>query len=240
MFIIIPLGGTGERFKKEGYNTPKAFIKIFNKPILYYLLDNLQLKKIDFIYIPYNKEYQEYNFENQLKQDYPHIFFKFLKLDFNTDGAAHTLNIALKHLDNIDDQPILSLDSDNYFSIDVINLWNGQNKIICIHDELNKPIYSYVKINDKNEIIEIKEKVKISNNACTGAYGFSSYKELLKYSQIILDKKIKQKNEYYTSNILSYMIDENHKFKIDLIEKKEWICLGTPIQVEEFKHNNYK
>jgi NDP-sugar pyrophosphorylase family protein len=66
MFIIIPLGGTGERFKKEGYDTPKALIKIFNKPILYYLLDNLQLKNIDFIYIPYNKEYQEYNFENQL------------------------------------------------------------------------------------------------------------------------------------------------------------------------------
>ena len=58
MFIIIPLGGTGERFKKEGYNIPKALIKIFNKPILYYLLDNLQLKNIDFIYIPYNKEYQ--------------------------------------------------------------------------------------------------------------------------------------------------------------------------------------
>jgi hypothetical protein len=54
----------------------------------------------------------------------------------------------------------------------------------------------------------------------SGRKNFHIYKELLKYSQIILDKKIKQKNEYYTSNILSYMIDENHKFKIDLIKKK--------------------
>ena len=51
MFIIIPLGGKGERFKKEKYEKPKALIPIFEKPILYYLLDNLDLKMIDFVYI---------------------------------------------------------------------------------------------------------------------------------------------------------------------------------------------
>ena len=54
---------------------------------------------------------------------------------------------------------------------------------------------------------------------------------LLNYSQIILDKKIKQKNEYYISNIISYMIQEKIKFKPCLIKKEEWICLGTPNQV---------
>ena len=47
MFIIIPLGGKGERFKKEKYEKPKALIPIFEKPILYYLLDNLDLKMIN-------------------------------------------------------------------------------------------------------------------------------------------------------------------------------------------------
>lgn len=237
MFLIIPLGGKGERFKKNNYSMPKALIKIFGKAILYYLLDNLNLTNINFVYIPYNKEYIHYHFEDQLKKDYPYINFKFLKLEYDTDGAAHTLNIALKNLNNIEDQPILSLDSDNFFSTDVISLWNGENKIICINDESNEPIYSYIKVNENNEIIEMKEKVKISNNACTGAYGFSSYKQLLKYSQIILDKKIKQKNEYYTSNIISYMINEKNKINIGLINKNEWHCLGTPIQLRQFYHN---
>ena len=43
MILLIPLGGIGERFSKNGYNLPKALINLFGKPILYYLLDNLYL-----------------------------------------------------------------------------------------------------------------------------------------------------------------------------------------------------
>ncbi len=46
MIIIIPLGGVGDRFKKYGYKNPKALIKIFGKPMLYYLLDSLNLKDV--------------------------------------------------------------------------------------------------------------------------------------------------------------------------------------------------
>ena len=47
----------------------------------------------------------------------------------------------------------------------------------------NEEIFSYVKLNNSLEVIEIKEKNKISNNACTGAYGFSSINDLKKYDQ---------------------------------------------------------
>ena len=234
MFIIIPLGGKGERFKKEKYEKPKALIPIFEKPILYYLLDNLDLKMIDFVYIPYHRDYEKYNFEDKLIQDYPHIIFKFYKLEYDTEGAAHTLNLALKQLNNIDDQPILSLDCDHFFTHNIVEKWNGENKLITIYDSEPTPIFSYVKIDIDQNIIDIKEKIKISDYACTGAYGFSSYKTLLNYSQIILDKQIKQKNEYYISNIIRYMIQEKIKFQQCLIEKEEWICLGTPKQVQDY------
>ena len=58
--------------------------------------------------------------------------------------------------------------------------WNGENCIFSFEDLTENPIYSYLKINDHNEILDIKEKEKISNNACTGAYGFSSINELKK------------------------------------------------------------
>ena len=53
--ILIPLGGTGQRFKKNGYTTPKALINVMGKPILYWLLDNLNTKQQ--IYIPYKNLY---------------------------------------------------------------------------------------------------------------------------------------------------------------------------------------
>ena len=39
MNIIIPLGGKGERFKKEGYISPKPLIKVLDKEIIFYVLD---------------------------------------------------------------------------------------------------------------------------------------------------------------------------------------------------------
>ena len=50
-------------------------------------------------------------------------------------------------------------------------------------NEDKNPIYSYIKINDKNQILEIKEKEKISYNANTGAYGFEDIKELYDFSK---------------------------------------------------------
>ena len=43
MIIIIPIGGIGQRFKENGYKKPKALINIYGKPIISYLLDNLNV-----------------------------------------------------------------------------------------------------------------------------------------------------------------------------------------------------
>jgi dTDP-glucose pyrophosphorylase len=235
MILLIPLGGTGERFKNYGYNEPKALIKIFGKPILYYLLDNLGDYPIDFIFIPYNNEYSKYRFEEQLIHDYPHIHFKFYKLLNNTEGAAQTINLALKTL-TIQDTPILCLDGDNFYSIDIVQLWNLQNKVFTFIDNNDNPIYSYIS-HENNKIIDIVEKQKISNYACTGAYGFNSYKKLLEYTQKVIDNNIKYKNEYYTSVVIKEMIKDNIDFNISIINIENYHCLGTPIQLKYFYHN---
>jgi len=50
MIIIIPIGGIGQRFKENGYKKPKALINIYGKPIISYLLDNLNTDNIDYIF----------------------------------------------------------------------------------------------------------------------------------------------------------------------------------------------
>ena len=85
MIVIIPIGGIGERFKKNKYSKPKCLIKIFGTTMINYLLDNLDLKNIEYVFIPYNQEYSKYNFEDNIKKEYPHIKFKFLLLTENLD-----------------------------------------------------------------------------------------------------------------------------------------------------------
>ncbi len=236
MILLIPLGGTGERFKKNGYKAPKALIKLFGKPILYYLLDHLNLSKVDTVCIPYNKEYLAYDFENTLTHHYPSIPFHFIQLEYNTGGAAETLNIALKTLKG-PDRPVLCLDGDQFYTTDVVQLWNGQNRIITFHDTQDAAIYSYVQIVDRR-VVEIIEKQKISDHACSGAYGFSSYQQLLRYTQKVLDHQLKQKGEYYTSTVIQEMLKDDIAFDAGHISTQHYHCLGTPIQLKYF-YNNY-
>ena len=238
MIIIIPIGGTGQRFKVNSYKKPKALINIYGKHIISYLLDNLNTDNIDYIVIPYNKEYKKFRFEDLLIKQYPKIHFKFFCLKNNTRGAAETINIGINNLNEERDVPVLCLDSDNFYTCDIISRWNGENCIFSFKDKNENPIYSYVKTDENNEILDIKEKEKISTNACTGAYGFKSINELKKYTSQIINKNITQKSEFYTSGIIKEMINEGHIFKNKTILNSKFICLGTPLQIKFF-YNNY-
>ena len=70
MNIIIPLGGKGERFAKEGYSQPKPLINILNKEMIFYVLDNLELCQNDKIFIIYFSDLDKYNFTNMLGKKY--------------------------------------------------------------------------------------------------------------------------------------------------------------------------
>ena len=235
MIILIPLGGIGKRFKDNNYNKPKALIEVNNKPIISYLLDNLNIKNIDYIFIPYNKEYQSYNFEEFLTKKYENIRFRFFCLENNTNGAAETIHIAINNLKEERDIPVMCLDCDSFYTYDIISIWNGENCVLTIEDLNQNPIYSYVKTNNNNQIEEIKEKYKISNNACTGAYGFKSLYELKHYTGILIKKNITQKNEFYTSGVIEYMINDGHIFKNIEILNKYFFSLGTPSQIKEYE-----
>jgi HAD superfamily hydrolase (TIGR01509 family) len=249
MIILIPIGGIGNRFKKEGFQTPKALIEVEGKPIIFHLIDNLKINnKISFIYIPYNKEYVSYDFENIIKNKYPHYKFKFLILQNQTRGAAESIFVALNKLfsDSIQypipihemkgrfDKPILCLDSDNFYLEDIISHWHGKNTIFTFLSKSENPIFSYVNY-DSNEILtNIVEKNKISNDACCGAYGFRSYYELMKYCKKIINNNKTQLGEFYTSGIIKEMINDKIIFKNINIQNKNFYSLGTPNQIKIF------
>ena len=140
-------------------------------------------------------------FEDLLKKKYPKIKFKFLCLQNNTQGAAETLKIALENLD-VSDQPILSLDGDNFFSTDVVKLWNGENMILTYEDKSNLDYFSFVKLDNEHFITDIVEKQRVSDFIACRCQCFNSYKNLLKMCIEVIDKNFKFKNEFYISNVI--------------------------------------
>lgn len=230
MYLLIPLGGTGKRFKEIGYEKPKPLINVLGKPILYWLLETID-NKFDKIIIPYNTILSKYRFEDSLRKDFPKLNFDFYPMD-KTNGALETVYLCLSNK-KLDNKPILCVDGDNFYNCNVINDWKGNNTIFTFIEESNNDNYSYLEIN--NIITNIVEKEKISNYACCGGYGFENVNELLHYSKHVIENNIKQKGEFYISNVIKQML--SLKFTPTFINKKDFICLGTPLQVRVFCNN---
>jgi capsule biosynthesis phosphatase len=238
MIILIPLGGLGCRFKKLGYKKPKPLINVMGKPIIFWLIDNLKFDNIDLIVIPYNNELEKYNFEAMLNKKYPNLKskFKFLNLTTQTQGAAETV---VKAIDIIDkpDCPIICMDGDNFYTYDIITDWNGGNNVFYIEDDSESSAFSFLDLKSNKEIVDIAEKNRISSNASTGAYGFSSFTTLKKYCNEIISKNIRQQNEFYLSNVIKLMIQNNNTFIGKCVNKNNFVCLGTPFDVRLFCNN---
>jgi len=125
MNIIIPIGGKGERFKNEGYTKPKPLINIFDKPMIFYILDNLNINNDDRVYIIYNTLLEKDNFTQIVKNKYPYI--NFIPLFKDTSGAAETLYLGLKGINNglNNSNKNIVLDCDTFYHEDIINIYRN-------------------------------------------------------------------------------------------------------------------
>lgn len=237
MNIIIPIGGKGQRFKDENYKTPKPLIKILEKPMISYIIDNLNIQCNDNFFIIYNKNINTDMFKELITTNYPNI--NLIPIEENTKGAAETLYIGLNNINIKNTNKNIILDCDTFYLEDIITKYREYEEDNCIFYKKNfekNPIYSYINIDKNSNVIEIKEKIKISDNANTGAYCFKSINQLITYCKIILDNNIVYNNEPYTSCVIEYMIKNNINFKgIEL--KSNVISLGTPYDVNNYINN---
>lgn len=235
---MIPMNGLGTRFRDEGYHLPKPLINVLGKPMIFWLLDNLNLTAVNEIIIPYTSLLDEFDFQTQVRERYKNVKFKFHPMNYNTRGAAETVFIAL---DNIDEDSlqhkIMIMDCDTFYFDDIVSQYQSSlydNNIFYFEDHQDNPIYSYISVED-HLVTAIKEKDKISNNANCGIYCFSSGLLLKKYAYKLIDSKTTQKNEFYISGIYQLMIDD--KLIVGSTLVNNFHCVGTPMQLKIFCEN---
>ena len=70
---MIPLGGIGSRFQKEGYTQPKPFISVLGKPMILWVLDSLSLLPIDDLVIVYDPSFIPPKFWSAISDRYPQL-----------------------------------------------------------------------------------------------------------------------------------------------------------------------
>jgi len=177
MNIIIPIGGKGERFKNAGYTKSKPLIDIFEKPMIFYVIDNLNITADDHLYIIYDTILDLENFARIVKNKYP--FVNLIPLPKSTRGAAETVYLGIHSIMNSIQKVSknIVIDCDTFYREDILDIYRkseNNNVVFYSVKENEPPIYSYIRLDESKHILEIKEKIKISNNANTGAYCFEN------------------------------------------------------------------
>jgi HAD superfamily hydrolase (TIGR01509 family) len=240
MNILIPLGGRSTRFVKEGYNTPKSMIQLFDKQMIQYVIDNLHVNETDVIYIIYNNYLEEYGFVLFMNKNYPNV--QLIRLDSDTSGAAETLMHGLTYILRCKSyhSKCLVVDCDTFYTDDIVTIFrNSTENMVFYTTKINEPtIYSYIKLDKDDVIVDIAEKNKISDNANTGAYAFININELYAYCTYIVEHKITFNNETYTSCVIKQMIDK-HPFKGYELDNKHIFSLGTPTELKQYMNNTH-
>lgn len=236
MNIIIPIGGIGKRFSDEGFTTPKPLINVLGKPMIHRVISSLSVRKNDILTIIFNPELNFFNFKSSLIKEFPRINFSFIELEGQTRGASETILFGLNKSTDLDlEKEFLILDCDTFYEDDILEKYRkskNKNNIFYFIDKEDLPIFSYIQINEKGEVQEIKEKIKISQNANTGAYGFRNGKILKSYCEKILENS----GELYVSSVYHKMIEEGEIVSSSLIEN--FSCVGTPLQLRIYSENN--
>ncbi|CAF1208392.1 unnamed protein product [Didymodactylos carnosus] len=225
------MGGLGSRFQTEGYRFPKPLINIVGRPMLFFLLDRLKLEPEDKLFVALSQGIEdEFHVGAQIKKEYPQLDLHVVILKFQTRGAAETLFVILQ---SVSFNHIRTLGVSNFY-LDGFCTFRASESSCCFYfeDRGNKPVFSYLEMDEDNVVHAVKEKVPISTHANTGAYGFSSGNALLSSCVRVLDVGVDTSGEYYISSVITQMLSEGLKFIGIFVE--DFSCIGTPWQLKEF------
>jgi len=236
--ILIPMGGGGEAFRDAGYTFPKPLIKIVGRPMLLHLLDNLQTRLGDVVWLVVPEAlYAQYEATLCLSQEYPEVDIRVVTFNMKTRGAVETLFIGLRHMSETElNRRVVCLDCDTLYFSDVLGQFRGLPKEngACFYfvDQGSRAMYSYLRVGADDLVKEVREKNAISRMANVGAYGFPSARALRSYIQAVLDQPDRMMETYYVSNIINKMVKDDFHFVA--LNAEHCRQCGTPPQLEEF------
>lgn len=208
--LVLPMAGLGSRFAQAGYTVPKPLLDIHGVPMFELVIANLVTPAIGrlVLIIPSAWGLAE---RMQALEAVLKIEVTVVEVSDLTDGPAGSVERAEKYLNP--DSPVVTANSDQYLDADLSGFYNSvcdpMNAGVILAMEDSDPKWSYARLDENGQLVEVREKVVISNLATVGVYGFKS-------ASIMFDAFRKMRNdggsvngEYYVAPAYNYLLGED-------------------------------
>ena len=219
MKVIIPLAGKGTRLRPHTHITPKPMLKIAGKPVIDYVMDDLQrlgdVEQVIYITGHLKDKVEQYA---RTTYPFPSVFIE-QKVQ---DGTAGAVALAKEYVD----QPVFIIFVDTIFDADLsVVKHTDADGIIWVKTVEDYQRFGVVVSDDHGNMTRIVEKpsTPVSKRANIGLYYIKNWKLLYEGIDWTL-KQPKNKGEFYLTDAFQYMIE--HGAKIKVIDVEGWYDAG--------------
>lgn len=230
------MAGRGSRFIEKGYTFPKPLIEVNGKPMIQVVIENLRpSKEHRFTFICQKEHYDHYALHDLLNLLCPGC--NIVKLEGMTEGAACTILMAKEFINN--DDELMIANSDQYVDGDINKFIedaeaSGADGSILTFPATH-PKWSFAKVDEKGNVLEVAEKKPISNHATVGVYYYKRGKDFVGGAENMIRKDIRVNGEFYVCPVYNEMLLNDCKVKIYEIEAHKMYGMGTPEDLMEFE-----
>ncbi len=240
MEIVITMAGIGSRFRKAGYQIPKYQIKACKRTLFEWSMESLAgfYDEANTYFFIVRREDDASGFITEKCRAAGIHRVRVIELEEQTDGQATSALLAKEFWNQ--NLPLLIYNIDTYVEAGEMRTEQlaGDGFIPCFHAQGDH--WSFVKLDESQKAIEVREKQRISDNCTLGAYYFKScglYERL--YEEYYSKNENLEKGEKYVAPLYNYLIGQGGEVRISIIDKKKVHVLGTPEELQVFQ-NEYQ
>jgi len=241
MQIIIPMSGTGERFRRAGYTSPKPLIEVEGKPIIAHVLDLFPGEE-DVTFICNREHIESTNMKKILNHYCP--TGTIVTIDPHKKGPIYAVSQAFEVLKENEPVIINYCDFSCYWNYCHFKQWVqdcGADGSVPAYrgfhpHSLGSTNYAFMRV-ENGWMREIQEKKPFTDNkleefASSGTYYFSQGRHIKRFFAEIMASDQSLNGEYYCSIAYNLMVQAG--LSVSVYELQHFMQWGTPEDLTEY------
>jgi glucose-1-phosphate thymidylyltransferase len=224
VIVVMPVAGKGTRLRPHTHVTPKPLLKVGDKPVLSYILDDL--RELDVHEAVLVTGHLKEKVQAYMESEYPDFHAQYVE-QVEQNGTADAIRLAEPFVH----EDLLIIFVDTLFEADltvVRRLPPDVAGVIWAKEVEDYQRFGVILTDEHGFMRTIIEKPKepVSKLANIGLYYIRDWKLLFEGIAWVMGQPTGPGGEYFLTDAFQYMVDHGGKLKVE--EVKGWYDAGKP------------